>query len=394
MKDTGFVDDPEGQLQAAPTGPPTAAAQSAPRKARLCYLALDVPHRGQASFIHVHEMVENLRKRGWRLDLYAPAPGSASRRPGMLVRLLDQARVMLRIMAKLGDYDAIYIRAHFLAWPVTFAARRKGLVVVQEVNGPYADVIVSNPWLKPLARAIARLYRSQYRRSDHVLPVTKELADWLRQDGVTRPVTVIPNAANTDLFRPIPHAPARPFVVFVGGLTFWHGVDLMVGAVRHRSWPAGVELVVIGGGAREADIAAAERAGAPIRWLGIRSNAEIPHLMAGALAGLIPTTNPSGRSSTGVLPLKLYETLACGIPAIVTDLPGQADFVRAGHCGLVVAPNAAALAGAVAHLHANPEEARAMGLRGAELISRAHSWAARAADVDAVLGGHLRARQQ
>lgn len=363
------------------------------RLSRVCYVALDVPHRGQASFIHITEMVENLRRRGWPLDLYMPTPASAGRRPPLVGRLLEQLRVMSRLIMRLGVYDAIYIRAHFLAWPVTLAARWKGLVVLQEINGPYADVVVSNPWLRPLSGFITWLYRAQYRRSDHVLPVTYELAETLRRDGVMRPIKVIPNAANTDLFRPIERNPAKPFVAFVGGLTAWHGVDLMLDAVRDPAWPRGVELLVIGSGQRQAVIVAAEQSGALVRWLGYRPNHEIPELIAGAIAGVIPNTNPSGRSSTGILPLKLYETLACGIPAIVTDLPGQADLVRSGKCGLVIAADAAALARAVADLHANPAEAREMGRRGAELVASRHSWAARAADVDAILCEHLRQRR-
>jgi glycosyltransferase involved in cell wall biosynthesis len=363
-----------------------------PSQARLCYFALDVPHRGQASFIHITEMVENLRKRGWRLDVLMPAPGPDGRGPPLIGRLFAHARLIVRTIRRLTDYDAIYMRAHFLAWPVTFAARRKGLVIVQEVNGPYADVVVSNPWLRPAERAIAWLYRWQYRHSDHILPVTSELAESLRREGIERPITVIPNAANTDLFRPIATTPGRPFVAFFGGLTVWHGVDLMLAAMRHPAWPSGVELVVIGTGAKRAEVAAAQEAGEPVRWLGYRPNSEIPQLIAGALAGLVPNTNPSGRSSTGILPLKLYETLACGIPAIVTELPGQADLVRDGKCGLVIAPDAGALARAVAYLQANADEARAMGQRGAELVASRHSWAARAADVDATLADHLRHR--
>jgi len=51
----------------------------------------------------------------------------------------------------------------------------------------------------------------------------------------------------------------------------------------------------------------------------------------------------------------------------------------------VIAPDAAALALAVAHLRAHPHEAQAMGKRGADLVASSHSWAARAADVDAIL---------
>jgi glycosyltransferase involved in cell wall biosynthesis len=351
---------------------------------RLCYFALDVPHRGQASFIHITEIVKNLRDLGWQVDLYAPTPLDNGQR-SLLWRVLAYAQVVCRMLFRLRAYDVIYIRAHFLAWPVTLAARWARLVILQEVNGSYLDVVVSYPWLKAGAGCIAWLYRWQYQNSDHVLPVTRELAKWLRREGIRRPITVVSNAANTALFRPLARAAATPFVVFFGGLTEWHGVDLMVDAVRHPIWPRNVELVVIGAGSKQAEIIATQKAGAPVRWLGYRPNQEIPELIAGAFAGLVPITDPSGRSATGALPLKLYELLACGLPAIVTDLPGQAELVREGGCGLVIAPDAAALASAVAHLHGHPEEARAMGKRGADLVASDHSWAARAAEVHAII---------
>jgi glycosyltransferase involved in cell wall biosynthesis len=330
-------------------------------------------------------MVKNLRERGWYVDLYAPLPAASGEQPLLIWRLLVHARIMVRALLRLRDYEAIYIRAHFLAWPVTLAARWRKLVILQEINGSYLDVVVSYPWLKPVAALIASFYRWQWQRSDHLLPVTRELAKWLRAEGIRCPVTVVPNAANTTLFRPLGRTAPIPFVVFFGGLTQWHGVDLMIEAVRHPAWPRGVELVMIGTGSRQSEIIAAQKAGAAIRWLGYRPNEQIPELIAGALAGLVPITDPAGRSSTGVLPLKLYEVLACGLPAIVTDLPGQADLVREGQCGLVIAPDAAALALAVAHLRAHPHEAQAMGKRGADLVASSHSWAARAADVDAIL---------
>ena len=357
---------------------------SATHARRVCYFALDVPHRGQASFIHITEMVQNLRDLGWQVDLYAPPPIDNAERP-VLRRLLVHAQVIFRMLWRLRAYDVIYIRAHFLALPVTFAARWMRLVILQEVNGSYLDVVVSYPWLRPGASFIARLYRWQYQHSDHLLPVTQELAKWLRREGVQCPITVVPNAANTTLFRPLARTVATPFVVFFGGLTKWHGVDLMVDAVRHPIWPRDVELVVIGAGSKQAEVIAAQKAGAQVRWLGYRPNQEIPELIAGALAGLVPITDPSGRSATGALPLKLFEILACGLPAIVTDVPGQAELVREGRCGLVIAADAVALASSVAHLHGHPEEARAMGKRGADLVASAHSWAARAADVDAVI---------
>src|SRR5262249_3701146 len=253
----------------------------------------------------------------------------------------------------------LYVRADALAWPVAVAARLKGRVLVEEVNGTELDLIVSRPWLRPLRPLLRWLYVSQYRRSQHLFPVANELATWLRAETRHDRISVVPNAANTDLFRPIAGAPQERFVVFFGGLTAWHGVDVMVDAIRHPDWPAGVGLVVIGTGARQNLVEDAIRAGLPVRWLGYRPYEQIPELVAGAIAGLIPTTNPLGRSSTGMNPLKLFETLACGIPAIVTGLPGQRELVTQGGCGLVVpCGDAAALARAGAELAADPAPAR------------------------------------
>lgn len=353
---------------------------------KLAYFALDLPHRGQASYVHIHEIVENLRRLGWHVDLFAPRPGSPDEPRNIFAKAYEYVRTMWNALRSLGTHDALYVRAHALAWPVAMAARVRGRVLVEEVNGTELDLIVSRPWLRPLRPLLRWLYVSQYRRSQHLFPVANELADWLRAEARHDRISVVPNAANTDLFRPVDSAPAEPFVVFFGGLTDWHGVDVMVDAVRHPSWPTGIRLVVIGTGVRQNLVEDAVGAGLPIRWLGYRPYEQIPGLIAGAIAGLIPMTNPLGRSSTGMNPLKMFETLACGIPTIVSDLPGQADLVRDGRCGLVVpGSDPAALARAVAQLAADPDEAREMGRRGAALVRTAHSWHARAIEIDKVL---------
>src|SRR5271165_3839003 len=79
---------------------------------RLCYFALDVPHRGQASFIHITEIVKNLRERGWQVDLYAPVPVENGEQPILISRLVAHARVILMTILRLRNYDAIYMRSH------------------------------------------------------------------------------------------------------------------------------------------------------------------------------------------------------------------------------------------------------------------------------------------
>lgn len=361
-----------------------------PGGSRLAYFALDVPHKGQASYIHISEIITNLRRLGWQVDLFAPEPAGDGRSRRPFERVVVYSLVILKILLRLHRFDALYVRAHPLAWPVTLWALALRRPIAQEINGVELDVIVSHPWLTPMRGLVRWLYRSQYRVSDRLFPVTKELAQWLAQDLPPGRINVIANGANTDLFRPIKRD-SEPFVVFFGGLTGWHGIDLMMKAIRDPRWPAGVELVIIGAGAQESVVREAVGAGLPVRWLGYRPHEQIPELIAGAIAGLSPITNPRGRSSTGVSPLKLYETLACGIPVIATDLPGQAEVVRACDCGLVIpCDDAAGLAEAVAQLAAHPDAAREMGRRGAEHVRAQHSWAARAAEIDRILRGELR----
>ena len=113
-------------------------------------------------------------------------------------------------------------------------------------------------------------------------------------------------------------------------------------------------------------------------------------MISHAVAGLVPMNRGDGRSNLGLSPLKLYETLACGVPAVVSRFPGQAQFVEVNACGLVVPPeNPANLACAVRELFNQPSEARDLGVRGRLAILAGHSWDHRAEVSDRVLRGLL-----
>src|SRR5262245_57446113 len=43
---------------------------------KLAYFALDLLHKGQASYVHINEIVGNLRQLGWYVELFAPRPAA------------------------------------------------------------------------------------------------------------------------------------------------------------------------------------------------------------------------------------------------------------------------------------------------------------------------------
>jgi glycosyltransferase involved in cell wall biosynthesis len=328
---------------------------------------------------------EGLRRRGFTVLLKAER-GSA--RGGVRDQARRYVRVTLEALAALRSADLVYVRSHFAAVLVAAAAKLLGRPVIQEINGVYGEAFVTHPGFRRLQGVLTSVQRRQYRWASALVAVTPDLVAWgMREAGHDR-AWHIGNGANTALFAPDgPRASReRPYVLFFGGLTRWHGVGVMLDAVRSPSWPKEVELVLAGPVVDPSLEPLLAEAPPGVARLGRLPQDELPPLIRGALACLVPSVDPKGIAAHGLTPLKLFEMMACGTPVVASDFPGMADLVRAGPCGRVVPPgDAEALAQAVAELARDPESARAMGEAGARLIAAEHSWDARAGETARVI---------
>lgn len=349
---------------------------------RLVYLCLQATREGQASYAHVHEIIKGLEGRGWRVDLVEPAYARSGSSPGPGRRLLEFSRIQLRAASKARRADAVYVRAHFAALPLSLAVGLLRRPIIQEINGTYDDIFLAWPrftWLRPL---LVGAQRFQLHRASLVIAVTESLRSWVGRDAQPRRTITVPNGANVDLFNPSgPKAVGlpRPFVGFVGSLAPWQGIDTMLSAIGDPAWPKGVSLVIVGGGAREKEVRAAAAADGRIVHLGSRPYRDVPSIIRAASAMLSVQSALPRTVIGGVNPLKVYEALACGVPVIVTDHHGQADLVATERCGWIVNPDdPSAVARAVAEVTADPRRSKLLGERGRMAIEREHSWDARA----------------
>jgi glycosyltransferase involved in cell wall biosynthesis len=360
----------------------------------MLYITAESLAEGAAAHVHVNEICAGLARRGWRTRLLEPVYDTAGHKPSTLQRLKAILGVNYRAWRALGGVDAIYCRANPLLLPISYLARRRGIAVVHECNGPYADIAIAHPETRPFLKLIVGMQRWQYRKAVAVVAVTDQLKTWLENERGKPDVALITNAANTELFTPETVAERiteKPFVVFFGALAVWHGARMMLEALAHPDWPTGVELLIVGAGADSPIVEAAAAADPRIHYIGRQPYRRVPGLVVGALAGLVPIVDVSGRAQTGLAPLKLFETLAAGVPVIATDYPTQADFVLDNACGIVVPPgDSAALARAVARLAGDPDAAKAMGARGRAAVEREHSWDHRAAEVDRLMRSRMR----
>jgi glycosyltransferase involved in cell wall biosynthesis len=167
-------------------------------------------------------------------------------------------------------------------------------------------------------------------RADLVLASAPALAERMRR--LSSNVMEAPNVADTALFAtaleegPVDAALAalpQPRVVFTGAIvTTKLDLPLLVALAQARpSWSFAL-VGPVGPGDPRADVSML-KAAANIHLLGARSYRELPAVLRGADAGLIPYARNELTGS--IFPMKVYEYLAAGLPVAATPLPALAE---------------------------------------------------------------------
>ena len=121
---------------------------------------------------------------------------------------------------------------------------------------------------------------------------------------------------------------ARPFALFVGGISPRKGIQDLVKAFRDPKLSSS-ELVVIGGGEGVWSENLQKSTPPNIRWLGRKTAEETAEYMSKAWCLALPT-----RADTS--PNVVKEARVVGLPVITTKRGGQASYVRDGEDGYFV----------------------------------------------------------
>jgi len=159
-------------------------------------------------------------------------------------------------------------------------------------------------------------------------------------------------------------------VVYVGGFLPLHGIPAVLDAAERlesRRGPGFARFTFIGAGmlAHQAARDAASRGLRSVRFLGRRPYEESIERLAGAdlALGIFGVTEKAGR----VVPHKVFQALALGVPTVTRRSAAIAEFFRDGeHLALVPAGDGAALAASIEALAADPAGRARMGRAGRE----------------------------
>jgi glycosyltransferase involved in cell wall biosynthesis len=233
--------------------------------------------------------------------------------------------------------------------------------------------IQSTYWLiqAMIANAVA------YRSADHFLIVSKPMEHWMTTKWKIPPsrMSLIRNGVDLSLFQPITTMPSHPFTIcYAGGFDPWQGIGNIVRAVELLP-TNNVRLKIIGfTPAQEAEKRRiAQRLGERVELVNRVSQAELINHLAAAHFLVIPRS--SHPAMHVALPTKFAEYLALAKPVIVCDVDETAEMVRQHQCGLVSAPNPAALADIIQQASSlSTTEIRQMGERGRAFAEQAFSW--------------------
>jgi glycosyltransferase involved in cell wall biosynthesis len=230
--------------------------------------------------------------------------------------------------------------------------------------------------------ATTRAERGLYERTPDrpvFLPVSRGVAGELRRHYriAGAEVRIVPNAADTGVFRPLGEDRRRAvrarfgwneFVcVFSGGEWKRKGLDFAIralGCAPSGGWrlavagvdPAGDSFRRLAVGCGVAD---------RVDFLGFRK--DIPEVLGAGDAFLFP-------SHYEAFSLATIEAAACGLPVLATKINGTEELVRPGVTGEFLVHDPSAIAAAVGRLVADPALCRAMGEEACSLVGREFTW--------------------
>lgn len=265
-----------------------------------------------------------------------------------LARLLSLA---LRAASLARPGRLMFGRHHPLMLPIVLLWRLVGGRVILSVQGSL-DAPSNEYPLLGASKLLRMVSRASTKIANGVVVGAPPLEAQVRSEMLrsTTPVCVLPNGVFVDEMRTAGRS-ARPmdqrYVIFVGNLARWQGVDVMVEAIDHPNWPKGIPLVVVGDGVETERV----RAHPGVIYLGRQPAIEAARWYAHAECSLSLQRGGSAVGAQGYWPFKMIESAAVGVPVVCSDAKGLPEAAQSlGNAIVVPDGDGAACARAVAQI--------------------------------------------
>jgi len=238
----------------------------------------------------------------------------------------------IKKVAKKQKYDACLVIGPYFGL-ATFLAKLNCPVIYEDTDR--FEYFSKNKLSKHVNRSIERYC---IRKATHVISVGYSLAENAKEIQGDNRISCIPNGVDYKLFSEIDSNTAKNVMVYVGTISDWSGLDLVI-----KSMPAikkevpDIKLVIIGEGEylnnlkeRSKEIGGNKY----IEFLGKKEYTTIPKILSECKIGL--AVYPKNNLMKYAFTLKLIEYMAAGLPVITTDIGDGAQIIKESNSGFIV----------------------------------------------------------
>jgi glycosyltransferase involved in cell wall biosynthesis len=217
-------------------------------------------------------------------------------------------------------------------------------------------------------------------RSTQVITPSYTIRNAIVKRGVMEEkIAVIPNGAT--LLQRVTSTPVTvKYMVYVGALQPWQGVDVLFRAMKYLRDKDDLRLVVCCSHSAHKSkpyLKFAEKLGITnqIIWKYQLSKTELQKVIQHALLSVAPLIECSRNIEQGCSPLKIVESMACGVPVIASDLPVVREIISPNIDGVLVRPGRPAeIARAVRILLDYPDQRKQLGESARQTIAESYTW--------------------
>ena len=269
----------------------------------------------------------------------------------------------------MGRRDIVFVESPplFLVLPGLLIGRMAKARIVMNVSDvwPEAALRIGLQMRRVPLLLLRRLERLGYEKSDLVTATTPKATESIADRFPHVATAVIPGGTDLELLRPSRRSEALRVALGLGGDDFlvgycglhglFQGLEVVIGAAEKLRDRPRIKFVLAGDGPTKTKLI--ELASAAQLDNVVFKN-PVPRVEVGELvASFDVALVPLAAELPGTMPSKVYETLACGVPLIVTEGCEAAPLVTGHGLGRAVRPmDVDALAEAIVDLAGNPAE--------------------------------------
>ena len=271
------------------------------------------------------------------------------------------------------------------AWAGVLVSRWHRCPLVLEIRDLWPESVAAVGALRSRAalRLVGAISERPCRAAAHIVTVGEGYRQGLVARGVDRAnIDIVMNGVDRELFRPRAADPAfaarlgvaaRFVVAYCGTIGLAHGLEVVLraGAVLRARRRRDIVFLLAGDGARLDALRAAAAATKldNVVFTGGLPRRHVPAILACSDVCLVHLR--ASEAFTSVMPSKIFEGAAMGLPVVLGVRGFAQRFVEAAGCGVCIAPeDADALAESVLRLADDPGLRRRLGLAGRKCAAR------------------------